>query len=91
MIEFTYNADIEFNDEQTFEVTFEKQEEFVMEFTYADAKSKDEYMGVYEVTPTEEEQILETADKVLTKNVKINPIPKNYGLITWNGSVLTVS
>ena len=24
-------------------------------------------------------------------NVTVNPIPSNYGLITWNGSVLTVS
>ena len=29
--------------------------------------------------------------KKFFKNIRINPIPSNYGLITWDGSVLTVS
>ena len=49
------------------------------------------YSGEYEVTPTEETQVLETAQKLMARNVTVNPIPNNYGLITWNGSVLTVS
>jgi len=49
------------------------------------------YKGVYEVTPTKETQTLETVGTLLQKNVVINPIPKNYGLITWDGSTLTVS
>lgn len=49
------------------------------------------YEGAYEVTPTQETQILETAGLVMNSNVTIEPIPSNYGLITWNGSVLTVS
>lgn len=49
------------------------------------------YTGAVEVTPTEQQQILETADKLMLSNVTINPIPSNYGLITWNGSTLTVS
>ena len=49
------------------------------------------YDGPYEVTPTAETQTLDTEDKVLAQSVVINPIPSNYGLITWNGSVLTVS
>ena len=51
----------------------------------------DEYTGAYEVTPTQSTQILNTADLVMSDNVVINPIPSNYGLVTWNGSVLTVS
>jgi hypothetical protein len=35
--------------------------------------------------------VLATAEKVVTRNIVINPIPSNYGLITWNGSTLTVS
>ena len=27
----------------------------------------------------------------MTDDVTIKPIPQNYGLITWNGSFLTVS
>ena len=49
------------------------------------------YMGVTEVTPTTAEQVLDTSNKVVTRNIVINPIPSNYGLITWNGSTLTVS
>lgn len=49
------------------------------------------YRGTHEVTPSGEAQILMTAEKVVKENIVINPIPSNYGLITWNGSKLTVS
>ncbi len=49
------------------------------------------YQEEYEVTPSQEEQILHTDGHLLTSDVRVNPIPSNYGLITWNGSVLTVS
>ena len=49
------------------------------------------YTGVTEVTPTTAEQVLDTSNKVVTRNIVIKPIPSNYGLITWNGSTLTVS
>jgi len=49
------------------------------------------YTGATEVTPTQETQVLSTAEKAVSNNIIINPIPKNYGLITWNGSTLTVS
>ena len=49
------------------------------------------YEGPYEVTPTQETQVLRTAQKVSSRNIVVNPIPSNYGLITWDGSVLTVS
>lgn len=52
---------------------------------------RDPYTGAYEVTPSEETQTLETENKRMTGNVTINPIPNNYGLITWNGSIITVS
>ena len=50
-----------------------------------------EYGGPYEVTPSASAQTLETESLYLTGNITINPIPSNYGLITWNGSTLTVS
>lgn len=49
------------------------------------------YEGAYEVTPGEHNVILATKNKMMAEDVKVNPIPNNYGLITWNGSVLTVS
>lgn len=51
----------------------------------------DPYTGEYEVTPSEETQTLLTVGKNMTRNVTVHPIPSNYGMITWNGSVLTVS
>ena len=54
--------------------------------------SSDEYYtGDYEVTPGSEAIILETEELKVSENVVINPVPSNYGLITWNGSVLMVS
>lgn len=50
-----------------------------------------DYTGEYEVNPSQQTQVLPTAYTRLTKNVTINPIPEYYGLITWDGSVLTVS
>ena len=49
------------------------------------------YEGEYEVTPSEETQTLATDSLYMRGNITINPIPSNYGLITWNGSTLTVS
>lgn len=49
------------------------------------------YTGETTVTPSSETQILQTKNFRMTENVTINPIPSNYGLIGWNGSILTVS
>lgn len=53
--------------------------------------SADPYTGETEFTPTEETQVVPTENFFMTSNIIINPIPSNYGLITWNGAVLTVS
>ena len=50
-----------------------------------------DYSGAYEFTPTQETQTIPTDHTVLLNNITINPIPSNYGLITWNGATLTVS
>lgn len=49
------------------------------------------YDGPYEVTPTRYTQILPTSGKKMNDDVTINPIPHEYGLITWDGSSLMVS
>lgn len=49
------------------------------------------YRGDYEYTPTQNTQTVEINGLLATQNITINPIPSNYGLITWNGSTLTVS
>lgn len=44
------------------------------------------------VTPTQEEQtVLADSQYDGLSKVTINPIPSNYGLISWDGSILTVS
>ena len=45
-----------------------------------------------EVTPSAEEQrITPSLGYVGLKAVTVKPIPSNYGLITWNGSILIIS
>lgn len=51
----------------------------------------DEFPGPYEVTPTSTAQTLATRGLLSTADIVVNPIPSNYGLIQWNGAVLTVS
>lgn len=50
-----------------------------------------DYEGAYEITPSAEVQTLPSTDTVTHRGIVINPIPSNYGLITWNGTTLTVS
>lgn len=59
--------------------------------TIPSAIGVDPYTGDYEVTPSTETQTLITNTKYMTDNVVINPIPSNYGLITWDGVTLMVS
>lgn len=49
------------------------------------------YDGDYTVTPSGEEQVIPTKNKRMTDDFVVAPIPENYGLITWDGSVITVS
>ena len=49
------------------------------------------YEGETEVTPSIVAQVLQTNNFRMTDNITINPIPSNYGLITWDGSTITVS
>ena len=55
------------------------------------AKKPPTYGGDYTITPSSQEQVLATAGRMLTDDITVNPIPSNYGLVTWNGSYLTVS
>ena len=51
----------------------------------------DEYTGVVDVTPSDVEQTLATNGLLMRSNITIQPIPSNYGLITWNGRGILVS
>ena len=47
--------------------------------------------GAVTVTPNNTTQTVVTAGKFTTGSITVEPIPSNYGLITWDGSALTVS
>lgn len=49
------------------------------------------YEGPYEFMPTDEAQTVEIENLMATENITINPIPSNYGHISWDGATLTVS
>ena len=49
------------------------------------------YTGSYEFTPSDEVQTISIQDQMADADIIINPIPSNYGRVTWNGSVLTIS
>lgn len=49
------------------------------------------YDGPTEFTPSGSTQTIAIENKKALTDITINPIPSNYGLITWNGSELTVS
>lgn len=51
----------------------------------------DKYDGSYEWTPSTETQTIPIDGKQATADIVIQPIPNNYGLITYNGSTITVS
>ena len=55
------------------------------------AVDADVYEGATEFTPTAETQTIRIKDRLARADITINPIPSNYGLITWNGAFLTVS
>lgn len=50
-----------------------------------------QYEGSYEFTPSSQAQYAPTAYMTCLGDIKINPIPSNYGLITHDGTVITVS
>ena len=56
-----------------------------------DYVERDPYEGSYTVTPSGEAQILQTKNLRMTDNITVEAIPQNYGLVTYNGVIITVS
>ncbi len=48
------------------------------------------YDGSYEITPTQSEQTIPIAHLTAKQDIKVNPIPSNYGKITQIGNELTI-
>lgn len=75
-------------DTQNMDVSFSESDAFNCSM---DGVIVGDYEGSYVATPSAERQMLPTSGKILTMDIVVEPIPSNYGLITWNGSTLTVS
>ena len=57
----------------------------------ADVAVMPAYQGAYEVTPGDEPQTLHTNGLMMDRDLTVGAIPSNYGLITYDGSTITVS
>ena len=57
----------------------------------ADVAVAPTYRGAYEVVPSSTAQTLATDGLMMDGDVTIGAVPSNYGLITYNGSTITVS
>lgn len=49
------------------------------------------YKGSYTVTPSRNKKVLKVGGMMASEDITVEPIPNNYGLITWNGAFITVS
>ena len=49
------------------------------------------YDGSYDITPCDTAQVIHMDGMRAAHDIIIEPIPSNYGLITYDGSVITVS
>ena len=49
------------------------------------------YEGEVHVTPGTETTVLETQYRTVMDRITVDPIPRNWGLITYNGRTITVS
>lgn len=78
-------------------LTAEEFDEILMEIETddialkADTGDRIPYTEAYEWTPTDDIQTISIEGKTASADIIINPIPSNYGMISWNGSTLTVS
>ena len=84
----------------TFNVTFHTTEDFKIGFQdsgdnfsaiFDSVIDHEAYVGPVEFTPSEQAQTVHTAGLLLNDDILLQPIPTNYGKLTWNGNILTVS
>ena len=61
------------------------------ELLLPDVVPLERYTGEYEFTPSDEVQVVSVRGMNMTEDIVINPVPSNYGRITWDGATLTVS
>lgn len=72
-------------------LTAQISDEYSLQSDMTYLREAEPYEGPTTFTPTDQTQTILIAGQTPAENITINPIPSNYGLITWNGAVLTVS
>ena len=83
---------ITFSGSESFKAEFIPQVEMTAEFgEHIEVPVADYYQGDYEITPTDQTQLINCGGLVSLRDFVINPIPSNYGRIAWDGATLTVS
>lgn len=83
---------ITFASSPVFAVSFASDSDLSADFgSVVEVPVADYYDGDYELAPTQETQVIPIIGKTARQNITVAPIPSNYGLVTWNGAVLTVS
>lgn len=83
---------ITFGSSASFSASFAPQSETTVTFgEHIEVPVAEYYQGDYEITPSDETQLIDCGGLVSLRDFVVNPIPSNYGKITWNGAILTVS
>ncbi len=72
-------------------LTVETNDTVALKVVGGEGRARPTYEGPYEFNPSAQIQTVAIAKMVAREDIVINPIPSNYGLITWDGSTLTVS
>ena len=85
VLKVTDPGGVEFRIEDEQDVTLVMGDAFIKTGVFPD------YDGPCEVTPGPETQILQTMNTSVRADIIVGPIPQNYGLISYNGGVITVS
>ena len=82
-------VDFDFDRPEIEAVFFTKPQIIETEFDGIPAPAS--YHGTYSFTPSADTQTIPTAGLLMNENIVVNPIPQNYGLISWNGLGIRVS
>ena len=78
-------------DTLTFKVDVSADRAFAVGVDTAVKRGAEHYLGPYELEPSANQKVLATAGLFMEYDVVVSRIPEQYGLITWDGSTLTVS
>lgn len=66
-------------------------EAYALEADHVTVIMPETYAGAYTITPTQETQTIPVAGYKMADNFTVEPIPNNYGLITWNGACILIT